>query len=66
MGLSVDYTAKQRISEVEDRSIKTSQTTMQRGKKKKRKNNNKPIIEHPRNVGQFQKMWYMSKENTRS
>lgn len=34
---------------------------------KKRKNNNKPIREHPRNVGQFQEMsMSMSSENTGS
>lgn len=46
--------AKEGISELEDRSVETSQADMQRGKKKK---SGKKHTKHPMTMGPFQKVY---------
>lgn len=54
--------AKERISELEDRSIETSQTEIQR---KERVKTIVTITEHSRTLGQYQIMHHMHNCNTR-
>ena len=57
---SVIRMSDERISELEHRSVETSQSEMQRGKKE-----GKHRTEYPRTVGSFQEVSHMHNWNTR-
>jgi len=60
--ISILDIAKERISEPEEKAIKTLLIDMQR-EKKKRKWKQKQLTKHLRNVGQFQKVYHTYSHN---